>query len=1257
MRVPVYERQATLAPLQGGQVSPIMPAGDYGTGATGVAKNLVAKIQQINNDREDARTLELFNKFKADSQEYHEHPDKGIYNTRLGFQSQGVYTDADQWLRERGEHYAADLKGERAKANFRNMARQYIEQRGLQNSRFEADQTRKYQAEQADANIKNWLNEIESKWDDNDTITTARNGIQQALELKMRGSSREAFNAAWDEIENQIGVSRIRQAYVKDPLLAVRMLDNPDIKLNPKVRAELIKTLGARTEVYELQAIAQTYSQYYTPENSVEAYNSLLQRYGADKGQKAFNTLSHIWSIENSQESAREQNLRRLQRENELTLYMAFQDPNVQNPTEEQIRSYLKSQSISPNGAISFLNEIQAIKANEEKAKQAQEKLAKEQREIKLLIDAWEHKYPTDKTLDYGVNNGWWSLNTAQKVRNERIQHESDLEKQKVNAEKNAQAQEKKRLNDNANDFQKRINRGEYPTNEELISAQENNDLTPDDVSRFIKIVEAHNVNDEQAEQRANAEAMDIIISNGGSFNREEISEALKGQKITLETARRHWNIIEQNEAKEAKAKADREKLQDLTLLDEQAQKIVTASMTESDMLNYIHDLKLSPDVEDKLRERARIHWERKQQKERDRQAQHQEQHDNLYHDVKLDTMRGEVSDEDMDRMFADRIINNSEYNELKRINADRRGAQEKAEQEVWQDNMRDKAFELAKRFPLGQEQGAYDEMNAMNEKDRVEVRKTYNRLVGEQQTEKNNENRARDERQKQNYKNLEQKYWRNGQFAPNEEIFNLERASELSDEQVQRAYSMNDALRTRAGITEQLMKDINIDFQSLSRGEQERLIMERMGTSEEQRKENVARLFQRLLDDTLTDSEINWEYTHGKIAPDDRDNLHNYYKKFESVQKARIQQSIGDLMNKIRNATGKGSTVFENNARLDFLQYTSTIDLLHTKNFEEVIDSVHNRIFEDTIRQIEKTRPQTKFFGLMKTQHGARIDEARSQPPYRTPEYSPQLNFETFDGEQEFIAPNGTTTEFTNIAPVIEPPTPPEPSPDIPIRVPLMPPTMNYLPQNIIKGFNTTQKRIAPYEDIINQSADQNGVEPELVKAIITAESAGKANAVSDVGAQGLMQLMPRTAKMLGVDNSFDVVQNIRGGTKYIAQLLRRYAGNIEKALWAYNAGPGNADKGRMPKPSETRPYIKRVMEIYNTLKRLNGKTTQQNYNIGDIDLGNNFSSPYLPQDIARVEVAQPIRSSDADVNAALMQILFGMDSSLDTTNWGLNR
>ena len=160
MRVPVYERQGNINPRQAAQVSPLMPAGDYGASVAQNVAGLATRLQQMQDATQDARTLELFNKFKADSQEYHENPDKGLYNTRQGYMAQGMYAEADEWLRKRGEEYARTIKSDRAKKNFRTMAEQYIQQRGAANSRYEADQVKKYQVEQAQIAYKNGLNEI-----------------------------------------------------------------------------------------------------------------------------------------------------------------------------------------------------------------------------------------------------------------------------------------------------------------------------------------------------------------------------------------------------------------------------------------------------------------------------------------------------------------------------------------------------------------------------------------------------------------------------------------------------------------------------------------------------------------------------------------------------------------------------------------------------------------------------------------------------------------------------------------------------------------------------------------------------------------------------------------------------------------------------------------------------------------------------------------------------------------------------------------
>lgn len=118
-------------------------------------------------------------------------------------------------------------------------------------------------------------------------------------------------------------------------------------------------------------------------------------------------------------------------------------------------------------------------------------------------------------------------------------------------------------------------------------------------------------------------------------------------------------------------------------------------------------------------------------------------------------------------------------------------------------------------------------------------------------------------------------------------------------------------------------------------------------------------------------------------------------------------------------------------------------------------------------------------------------------------------------------------------------------------------------------------------YADAIDRASSDHDVDPALVRAVIHAESAFNPYAVSPKGARGLMQLMPATARMLGVRNSFSPESNIWGGTKYLAQLLRRF-GNEVHAIAAYNAGEVPVYKyNGVPPYSETREYVKRVLSL----------------------------------------------------------------------------
>jgi soluble lytic murein transglycosylase-like protein len=127
--------------------------------------------------------------------------------------------------------------------------------------------------------------------------------------------------------------------------------------------------------------------------------------------------------------------------------------------------------------------------------------------------------------------------------------------------------------------------------------------------------------------------------------------------------------------------------------------------------------------------------------------------------------------------------------------------------------------------------------------------------------------------------------------------------------------------------------------------------------------------------------------------------------------------------------------------------------------------------------------------------------------------------------------------------------------------------------------SFSTLRLNTDAYRDEIAAAARANGVEQAIVRAVIHAESSFNPRALSRVGAQGLMQLMPATARRFGVSDAFDPPQNIRGGVAYLAWLLKRYQGDLSLAAAGYNAGEGAVDRYKgVPPYDETRRYVSRV-------------------------------------------------------------------------------
>ena len=145
-------------------------------------------------------------------------------------------------------------------------------------------------------------------------------------------------------------------------------------------------------------------------------------------------------------------------------------------------------------------------------------------------------------------------------------------------------------------------------------------------------------------------------------------------------------------------------------------------------------------------------------------------------------------------------------------------------------------------------------------------------------------------------------------------------------------------------------------------------------------------------------------------------------------------------------------------------------------------------------------------------------------------------------------------------------------------------------------EGFVSTSEDFRPlpatiaYNDTIAEAANLYSLDPNLIRAIIRAESAFNPFAVSRAGAQGLMQLMPGTAARYGVTNPYDVGQSIKGGTRYLKDLLKMFNGRVDLALAGYNAGEGAVMKygNSIPPYTETRNYVRLILKRYSTKKQI---------------------------------------------------------------------
>lgn len=312
-------------------------------------------------------------------------------------------------------------------------------------------------------------------------------------------------------------------------------------------------------------------------------------------------------------------------------------------------------------------------------------------------------------------------------------------------------------------------------------------------------------------------------------------------------------------------------------------------------------------------------------------------------------------------------------------------------------------------------------------------------------------------------------------------------------------------------------------------------------------------------------------EYTKAAEYPEAVQTAQLKLQDLESVRRARYtaqEARLRDRAEMLRNSGKIEQAVAlitkyleENEASPELIVYRGT---LRTELAFWYYDHVRN---DDALRQIELARQDNAPPELLHLMW-AKIDALENRFSFARQEFEMALK-----ANPNVVALAERSETVSTLLVQLQRP---DPTP-VPLPIP---------PKPLKLGESEIMRRI---REAVLASTDAHGVDPLLVEAVIMAESSFRPDAVSPAGAQGLMQLMPATAQMLGVTDAFDIAQNIEGGVSYLAMLQQEFgAENLDLVLAGYNAGPGRVHRYNktVPPYKETQAYVQKVQKLYGTLK-----------------------------------------------------------------------